>query len=156
MEQELIFFIIISAYVIIDTILDSWHDKKVTDELQKLRFSMPLNKIYDLRDDSWKMWGNINALSDITFIIVVIIILTHWMWIVFWIPIHWLLWWIMHDTFTGKFILNKWFHLSSDPISQFFGRMFQQSGGIFFAGRIFILFLLVMTYLGLSFNITLW
>jgi hypothetical protein len=65
----------------------------------------------------------------------------------------WLLWWTVHDVTTGWFILGKPLHISSDPISQWFGRAFQQSGVVMLAWRLFWLFMLIAGYLMLSFNI---
>jgi hypothetical protein len=156
MNTELLFFILTAAFVIAGTTIAAWVDKLVTDELRKLRHKVPLNEIYGLRNDKWKFWGNFYALFTISVVITLLIALEHWWYALLWFPIMWLLWWTVHDLTTGWFILGKPLHISSDPISQFFGRIFQQSGWLMLGWRLLWLFLLTMGYLTLSFNITLW
>ena len=155
MEKELLFFIITSVTLIIGICIDSWQDKEVNDEIRKFRRLITENLVPD-GNNSWKFWGNANKLYDITVIDLILIIVTGWWWALLWLPIHWLLWWTVHDLTTGWFILKKPLHISSDPISQFFGEMAQQSGVLMLGWRLWWLFLGTMGYLTLSFNIILW
>jgi hypothetical protein len=151
MNIEILFFILTSVVVIVVTIIDSWHDKLVVDSMRILKKYMSPDKISSFRsgENKWKFWGNIYALSTITLMDILLIALKHWWWAFFWIPIHWLLWSAVHDTFTGKFIMNDWWHVSSDKITQVYARMAQQSGILMFAGKIFILIIIVLSYLSL-------
>ena len=150
MKQELLFFIITSGALIVGVLIDSWQDKEIMNDFHRgdCNFNTLMHK--------WKFWGNANKLYDITVIDLVLIIVTGWWWAIFWLPIHWWLWWMMHDLSTGWFILGKPLHISSDKISQYFGRIFQQSGLFMLGWRLLWLFLLTMGYLTLSFGITLW
>ena len=150
MNTELLFFIITSGALIVGVLIDSWQDKEITDDLD--RGDCNRNTLMY----KWKFWGNANKLYDITVMDLALIIVTGWWWALFWLPIHWWLWWFTHDLSTGWFILGKPLHISSDPISQFFGRIFQQSGLLMLIWRLVWLFLLVMSYLTFSFDITLW
>ncbi len=167
MEKELILFIAVSAALIFGTAIYSVADKNVVEEQRKHKLLLnwvidkiaPANRPYDLLKASgyaWKTWGNIGAIYDITVTVIVVVIATGWWWALLWLPIYMWLWWLFHDLFTGWFILGKPLHISSDPISQYFGRAFQQSGLLLLGWKLLWLFMLTMGYLGLSFNITLW
>ena len=155
MNQELLFFILTSVIVIAGTTIASWQDKLVVDEIRKYMRLRP-DHAYPARDNKWKFWGNLYALFTISAIIIVQMVLMHWWYALLWFPIQWLLWWTAHDLTTGWFILGKPLHISSDKISQYFGRAFQQSGWLMLGWRLLWLFLLTMGYLMLSFNIGLW
>lgn len=157
MNTELLFFIITAAFVIAGTTIDSWHDKLVVDNFRMFVKYINRQKLASpIPDNKWKFWGNLYALFTISVLITLLIALEHWWGALLWYPIHWLLWWIVHDFTTGWFILGKPLHISSDPISQFFGRMCQQWGWLYLSVRLVWLFLMVMAYLMLSFNIRLW
>ena len=157
MNTELLFFILTAAFVIAGTTIDSWQDKHVKDMIRFLKSKGTLFAFHPIEAElKWKTWGNIYALFTISVLITCLIALEHWWYALMWYPIMWLLWWTVHDLTTGWFILGKPLHISSDPISQFFGRIFQQSGLLMLGWRLLWLFLLVMTYLGISFNIILW
>jgi hypothetical protein len=147
MNTELLFFILTSAFVIAGTTIDAWHDKEVIEDFRRMdgNPNFPMYK--------WKTWGNFYALFTISVVITLLIALEHWWCAFMWYPIMWLLWWTVHDVTTGWFILGKPLHISSDPISQWFGRAFQQSGVVMLAWRLFWLFMLIAGYLMLSFNI---
>ncbi len=145
---ELTAFIIMSVIVTAVTIADAWHDKLVINEIRK--FVKAIKQLYiPERDNSWKLWENAIALGWITFFIVMSgLFLSSWT-VAWWIPIFYLVWWAIHDIFTGKFIMNDWWHVSSDPITQFFARMCQQSGGFLFFVKMFILTIAVLSYLSI-------
>jgi hypothetical protein len=152
MNQELLFFIITSAFVIIGTTWESWPDKLVVDEIKKFRKLITEEAVPD-RNNSWKAWQNSKALGDIMFVTWVLICLEQWWYAILWIPIQMLLWWTVHDLTTGWFILGKPLHISSDPISQYFGAASLQKGWLMLGWRLWWLFLLTAGYLMLSFNI---
>ena len=152
--NELTAFIAFTAVVISLTIFDSMHDALVVSEIRKYMKLRP-DHAYPTRDNTWKLVGNVVALGWISFFTLFNgFYFSNW-YILFWLPIFYLTWWITHDFFTGWFILGKPLHISSDPISQFFGRMCQQWGWLYLGMRLIWLFLLVMAYLMLSFNIRL-
>ena len=155
MNQELLFFIITSGLLIIGVLIDSWQDKCIVDDFRKWQGLATAYGWVSPSTYKWKFWGNANKLYDITVIDLTLIIVTGWWWALFWLPIHWWLWWLAHDLTTGWFILGKPLHISSDKISQFFGKAFQQSGALMLGWKLLWLFLLVMGYLKLSFNINL-
>lgn len=147
MNTELLFFILTAAFVIAGTTIDAWHDKLVCKQVNYTYADTAILKY------SWKTWGNFYALFTISAVITVQIALMQWWYALLWYPIMWLLWWTVHDLTTGWFILNKPLHISSDKISQMFGRMFQQSGWLMLGWKLLWLFLLVTGYLMLRFNI---
>lgn len=146
---ETLVFIVCIVGVVCLTIADAWHDNLVTKELQKLRHKIPINEIYGLRDDSWKFWGNFVALGWITFLCGVIILVTEKWIVLMWIPILYLTWWIVHDFFTGWFILGKPLHLSSDKITQWCARTFIQNGWIYLMVRLGWLAGMILIYFAL-------
>jgi hypothetical protein len=156
MNTELLFFILTAAFVIAGTTIDSWHDKHVQDMIRLLKASRATGMInyHPIQSNlRWKFWGNFYALFTISVVITAQIALEHWWYAFAWYPIMWLLWWTVHDLTTGWFILGKPLHISSDPISQWFGAAFQQSGWLMLGWRLLWLFLLTTGYLMLSFNI---
>ena len=154
MERELLFFIITSGALIAGVLIDSWQDKCVVREINKY-MKLRTTHAYPTRDNRWKFWGNANKLYDITVMNLTLVIVTGWWWALFWLPIHWWLWWLAHDLTTGWFILGKPLHISSDKISQFFGKAFLQSGILQLGYRLFILYMALTAYFQLSFNISL-
>jgi hypothetical protein len=158
MNTELLFFILTAAFVIAGTTIASWQDKLIVDAIHHAfwigRESATISETFTR--PAWKTWGNVYALFTISVVITCQIALEHWWYAFLWYPIMWLLWWTVHDLTTGWFILGKPLHISSDPISQFFGRIFQQSGWFMLGWRLWWLFLLTMGYLRVSFNIKFW
>lgn len=154
MNTELLFFILTSVFVIAGTTIAARVDKLVVDQIRILMKLITEEVIPD-RESNWKTWGNFYALFSISVIIIIQIALTQWWYAFMWLPVQWLLWWIVHDFTTGWFILGKPLHISSDPISQWFGEICQQWGWLYLSVRLVWLFLMVMAYLMLSFNIRL-
>jgi len=152
MNTELLFFILTAAFVIAGTTIASWQDKLVVDEIRKYMKLRP-DHAYPTRNNSWKTWGNFYALFTSSVVITVQIALEQWWYAFMWYPIMWLLWWTIHNLTTGWFILGKPLHISSDPISQYFGATFLQNGWIMLGWRLLWLFLLTAGYLMLNFNI---
>ncbi len=147
---ELTAFIIMSVIITIVTIADAWHDKLVIYEITKLRiFISSIGYTSPNRKNTWKLWENAIALGWITFFTIMSgLFFSSWT-VAWWIPIFYLVWWTMHDIFTGKFIMDDWWHVSSDPITQFFARMCQQSGEFLFLAKAFILVIAVLSYLSI-------
>ena len=152
-------FITMAAFVITSTILAAFADKLIVEELRKLRFRVPINNLLNNlpgRDDTWKVWQNCIALGWITFVTMMVMACTEWWTVLFWIPIFWMVWSIVHEFFTGLFIMEDPWHVSGDKTSQWIARILQQSGILIFSVKMFLLFLLVTAYLEISFNIGFW
>jgi len=150
METEILMFTLTVIAVTLGTVIASWQDKCITDEIKKYRFRNETVIMNPIKPSyAWKTWGNIYALFVIFAIISVQVVLGRWTYMFMWYPIMWLLWWTVHDLTTGWFILKKPLHISSDPISQYFGAVFLQSGFLMLVWRLFWLTLLTLIYLNL-------
>lgn len=94
----------------------------------------------------WKLWGNTLCFGWILVGVLTISYFKRSWTIVLWIPILWMIWWIVHDMAIGLFLTGNPFHIGSGSFDQFFGRIFLQSGLFYILVRMFWTILMVLGY----------
>jgi len=134
---ETIVFLISVVFVILITIIEAKHDYWVIEYL------------YPGGKERWKIFGN---LYEITWIIFISAIASYFLnkWSpLLWILILWLIRWIVHDCFLGKFVADDWFYLSEKGFDGFMKRIFQ-NGLLYLVWKVVILIIATGSYLAIK------
>jgi len=97
----------------------------------------------------WKFWGNLYELAWIVFFsLVVAYLLKSWS-VLFWPLILWLIRWIVHDCFLGKFLANDWFYLSDKGFDGSMKKIFQ-NGLLYLIWKVVILIIATGCYFAIK------
>ena len=144
---EIILLIITAGFVIAATLAEARHDYWVIYDT--------LLSVYPLRS-KWKFWGNLYELAWIVFFsLVATYLLKSWS-VLFWPPILWLIRTIFHDGFIALMLDEKFSYVSDHGFDGAMKRMCLGSGAVYLGVKIFILAILIMSYLSAKLNWDLW
>lgn len=112
-------------------------------------------RIYPNLKDRWKFWGNLYELAWIVFFsLVAAYLLKSWS-VLFWPPILWLIRTIFHDGFIALFLGEKFSYVSDTGFDGAMKRMCLGSGAVYLGVKIFILVILILSYISVKFNLDL-
>ncbi len=144
-------FLITIIFVIGITLAEARHDFWVIlfkDDSRKLKYGGIKNR--------WKFWGNFYELAWLSFYcITVLYFLGSWS-VLFWIPILWLIRTIFHNGFIAVMLDEKFTYLGDTRLDGFFKKICLGSGAVFMAVELFILAILILSYISVKFNLDLW
>jgi len=144
--NEIWIFLIAIIVVIMVTMVEARHDYWVIRSIKGniLPYNFPV-----LDENRWKFWGN---LYELTWFVFISAIASYFLnkWSPFlWILILWLIRWIIHDCFLGKFLADDWFHLGN---TGFDGKMKEifQNGFLYLVWKVVILIIATGSYLSIK------
>ncbi len=108
------------------------------------------------RKDRWKFWGNVQELGWIIFYVISVCFFTGFWTPLFWIPILWMIRTIFHNGFIALMLDEKFTYLGDTGFDGRIKKICLGSGAVFLAVELFILSILILTYLSIKFNLDLW
>ena len=148
---EIILFIITLGFITGQSLAEARQDFWVIlfkDDSRKLKYGGIKNR--------WKFWGNFYELAWLSFYcITVLYFLGSWS-VLFWIPILWLIRTIFHDGFIALFLDEKFTYVSDNGFDGAMKSMCLGSGAVYLGVKIFILSILIMSYLSVLLNWDFW
>lgn len=145
---EIYIFIITACFIAGQSLVETRQDYWVI-QWQKI---FPASKIVW----RWKFWGNTYELAYLTFYcITVAYFLGSWP-VLLWIPILWILRTILHNGFIAVMLGEKFYYLGDTGFDGKIKKMFLGSGLFFLIIEIFILIVVIFSYLSVKFNWDLW
>ena len=115
-----------------------------------------LKKTWPDKKDRWKFWGNVQELGWIIFYVISVCFFTGFWTPLFWIPILWMIRTIFHNGFIALMLDEKFSYLGDTGFDGRVKKMCLGSGAVFLAVELFILLILILTYLSIKFNLDLW
>ncbi len=147
---EIILFIVTAGVVTGLTLAEARQDYWVIIfQNLHLRTSWPHKK------DRWKFWGNFYELAWITFYSISVCYFTGFWTPLFWIPILWMIRTIFHNGFIAVMLDEKFTYLGDTGFDGRIKKICLGSGAVFLAVELFILSILILTYLSIKFNLDL-
>lgn len=148
---EIILFMITTGVVVVLTLAEARQDYWV------IQYQSSVAKSRNPQEKArWKFWGNFYELGWITFYVISVCYFTGYWTPLFWIPILWLIRTIFHNGFIAVMLDEKFTYLGDTGFDGKMKKMFQGSGAFFLAGEIFILAILILSYVSVKFNLDLW
>ena len=144
---EIILFIITAGVVTSLTLAEARQDYWVIMfQNLHLRTSWPHKK------NRWKFWGNVQELGWIIFYVISVCYFTGFWTPLFWIPILWMIRTIFHNGFIAVMLDEKFTYLGDTGFDGRVKKMCLGSGVVFLAVELFILIILIGSYLSLLYD----
>ena len=148
--NETLLFIITAAFVIAATLAEARHDYWVIRGKKVKPYSVKITGAPYW--DRWKLWGNLYELAWIMFFsLVVAYLLKSWS-VLFWPPILWLIRTIFHDGFIALFLGEKFSYVGNTGFDGAMKRTCLGSGAVYLGVKIFVLIILIGSYLSLLYD----
>lgn len=148
---EIILFIISAGVITGLTLAEARQDFWVS------MYSSTITRIeYPQDKDKWKFWGNVQELGWMIFYVISVCYFTGFWTPLFWIPIFWIMRTMFHNGFIALMLGEKFTYLGDTGFDGRVKKMCLGSGVVFLAVQLFILSILILTYLSIKFNLDLW
>ena len=148
---EIILFIVTAGVITGLTLAEARHDWWVMKyQSEFLKASFPQNK------GKWKFWGNVQELGWIIFYVISVCFFTGFWTPLFWIPILWMIRTIFHNGFIAIMLDEPFSYLGNTGFDGRVKKICLGSGAVFLAVELFILSILILTYLRIKFNLDFW
>jgi hypothetical protein len=108
------------------------------------------------RANRWKFWGNWHELAWIVFYSLTALYVLPGATVLFWIPIFWIWRTIFHNGFIARFLNEPFYYLGNTGFDGKMKKIFIGSGAVYLGFLIFVLFILILSYLSLKFDFDVW
>ncbi len=145
---EIILLIIASGVIVGLSLAEARHDYWVIEWQSQW--------VYDVDRNKWKFWGNFHELAYLVFYCISVIYFTGQATVLFWIPILWLIRTIFHDGFIALMLGERFSYVGDTGFDGRMKKMCLGSGAVYLGVKIFILAILIMSYLSVKFDWDLW
>lgn len=130
--KERTLFLITITFVVIMTIIESRQDYWIITS--------------GATGGVWKLWGNTLCFGWIMVGGFTVSYFKRSWTILLWIPILWMVWWIIHDTFIGLFLTGNLLHVGLGKFDQYMLAIAVGSPAIYLGVRLFLLMFMILVY----------